>query len=216
MDDAHTPVPAVPAIFEEPPHAGAAVCRRLAVQVGPVFGGVRSALQLSDLAPVDAGRSEVRQTVFRELGGRHRFPRGTDCRRCANAATRIRAKRHDVRHLAFECLGVRLVVEISSRHVGWANWLLAVLHRNNCSPRPRLALRCLWRVVEMRFIHLFLVGYFILVVGLGMALWQTGVLSRVAPIWIAIGALVAIGLGIMLAVTSGKPDISEEVTKRGG
>jgi hypothetical protein len=69
---------------------------------------------------------------------------------------------------------------------------------------------------RMRFIHLFLVGYFILVVGLGMALWQTGVLSRVAPIWIAIGALVAIGLGIMLAVTSGKPDISEEVTKRGG
>jgi hypothetical protein len=67
----------------------------------------------------------------------------------------------------------------------------------------------------MRFIHLFLVGYFILAIGLGMALWQTGVLSRVPPIWIAIGALLAIGLGIMLAVSSGKPDISEEVTKRG-
>jgi hypothetical protein len=67
----------------------------------------------------------------------------------------------------------------------------------------------------MRFIHLFLVGYFILVIGLGLALWQTGVLSRVAPIWIGIVALVAIGLGIMLAVTSGRPDISEEVTKRG-
>jgi hypothetical protein len=67
----------------------------------------------------------------------------------------------------------------------------------------------------MRFIHLFLVGYFILVIGLGLALWQTGVLSRVAPIWIGIAALVAIGLGIMLAVTSGRPDISEEVTKRG-
>jgi hypothetical protein len=67
----------------------------------------------------------------------------------------------------------------------------------------------------MRFIHLFLVGYFILAIGLGMALWQTGVLSRVAPIWVAIGALVVIGLGIMLAVSSGKPDISEEITKRG-
>ena len=65
----------------------------------------------------------------------------------------------------------------------------------------------------MRFIHLFLVGYFILVVGIGLALWQTGVLSRIAPIWIGIGALVAIGMGIMLSVASGKPTISEEIEK---
>jgi hypothetical protein len=66
----------------------------------------------------------------------------------------------------------------------------------------------------MRFIHLFLVGYFVLVLGIGLALWQTGILGRVAPIWIAIGALVAIGAGIMMAVSSGKPDISEEITKK--
>ena len=65
----------------------------------------------------------------------------------------------------------------------------------------------------MRFIHLFLVGYFVLIVGVALALWQTGVLSRVAPIWIGIGALVAIGVGIMLSVSSGKPDLSEEVVK---
>jgi hypothetical protein len=65
----------------------------------------------------------------------------------------------------------------------------------------------------MRFIHLFLVGYFILVLGVGLALWQTGMLSRVVPIWIGIGALVSIGVGIMLAVSSGKPDLSEEVVK---
>ena len=63
----------------------------------------------------------------------------------------------------------------------------------------------------MRFIHLFLVGYFILALGVGLALWQTGVLSRVTPIWIGVGALVAIGLGIMLSVSSGKPTVSEEV-----
>ena len=34
----------------------------------------------------------------------------------------------------------------------------------------------------MRFIHLFLIGYFVLIVGVSLALWQTGVLSRVAPI----------------------------------
>jgi hypothetical protein len=57
----------------------------------------------------------------------------------------------------------------------------------------------------MRFIHLFLVGYFILVVGVGLALWQTGLLARVSPIWIGIGVLIALGLGIMMAVSSGKP-----------
>jgi hypothetical protein len=65
----------------------------------------------------------------------------------------------------------------------------------------------------MRFIHLFLIGYFVLVLGVGLALWQTGMLSRVAPIWIGIGALVSIGLGIMLSVSSGKPTLSEEVVK---
>ncbi|MEQ1573923.1 MAG: hypothetical protein ABL993_06720 [Vicinamibacterales bacterium] len=58
---------------------------------------------------------------------------------------------------------------------------------------------------HMRFIHLFLVGYVILALGVGLALWQTGVLNRVAPIWIGIGILVAIGVGIMLSVSSGKP-----------
>ena len=65
----------------------------------------------------------------------------------------------------------------------------------------------------MRFIHLFLAGYFILVLGVGLALWQTGVLNHVAPIWIGIGVLVAVGLGIMMSVSSGKPTISEEVER---
>jgi hypothetical protein len=65
----------------------------------------------------------------------------------------------------------------------------------------------------MKFIHLFLVGYFILVLGVGLALWQSGVLGRLAPIWIGVGVLVAIGLGIMLAVSSGRPTISEEVQR---
>jgi len=63
----------------------------------------------------------------------------------------------------------------------------------------------------MRFIHLFLIGYFTLIIGIAIALWQTGVLSHVAPIWIVVGALVAIGVGIMLSVSSGKPTASEEI-----
>jgi hypothetical protein len=62
----------------------------------------------------------------------------------------------------------------------------------------------------MRFIHLFLIGYFVLIVGLALALWQSGILQRLDPMWIGIGAVIAIGLGIMAAVTSGKPAITEE------
>jgi hypothetical protein len=65
----------------------------------------------------------------------------------------------------------------------------------------------------MRFIHLFLIGYFILIIGIGAALWQTGVLAHVAPIWIGIGTLVAVGVGIMLSVSSGRPTVTEELEK---
>jgi hypothetical protein len=65
----------------------------------------------------------------------------------------------------------------------------------------------------MRFIHLFLAGYFILMLGVGLALWQAGVLGRVAPVWIGVGILVVIGLGIMMSVFSGKPDITEEIKR---
>ena len=62
----------------------------------------------------------------------------------------------------------------------------------------------------MRFIHLYLVGYFVLVLGAVLALWQAGVFARVSAIWLAIGALIVFGLGIMLAVTAGKPTVTRE------
>lgn len=57
----------------------------------------------------------------------------------------------------------------------------------------------------MRFINMFLIGYFVLIVGIALALWQWGVLDSVAPIWLGIGVIVAVGIGIMMAVSSGKP-----------
>ena len=38
----------------------------------------------------------------------------------------------------------------------------------------------------MRFIHLYLVGYFVLIIGAAMALYQSGVLARMSAMWIAI------------------------------
>ena len=66
----------------------------------------------------------------------------------------------------------------------------------------------------MRFIHLYLIGYIFLIAGVGLALWQLGILSRIPPIWIGIGALLAIGLGIMLSVSSGKPTMTEELERK--
>jgi hypothetical protein len=55
----------------------------------------------------------------------------------------------------------------------------------------------------MKFLKLYLIGYFILLIGGVLALWQAGILSEIPGVWIAIGAVVAVGLGIMLAVASG-------------
>jgi hypothetical protein len=62
----------------------------------------------------------------------------------------------------------------------------------------------------MRFINIYLIGYFILVIGAALALWQSGILARITGTWIAIGALIAVGFGIMLAVSAGKPEITRE------
>jgi len=62
----------------------------------------------------------------------------------------------------------------------------------------------------MRFVHIYLIGYFILLLGAALALWQAGAFAHIPAIWVAIGATIAIGLGIMLAVTAGKPAIPNE------
>jgi hypothetical protein len=62
----------------------------------------------------------------------------------------------------------------------------------------------------MRFINLYLIGYFVLLIGALAALWYGGVLRHVSPAWILIGLVIAIGLGIMLSVSGGKPTITEE------
>ncbi len=54
----------------------------------------------------------------------------------------------------------------------------------------------------MRFVQIYLIGYFLLIAGAVLAVWQAGILERIPGVWLAIGALVAIGFGVMLAVAS--------------
>ena len=62
----------------------------------------------------------------------------------------------------------------------------------------------------MSFMRLYIVGYFVLIVGALLALWQADILGRIPIAWIAIGLIIAIGLGIILAVTSTRPPVRLE------
>jgi len=53
----------------------------------------------------------------------------------------------------------------------------------------------------MKWMRMYMLGYFIVLVGLVAALWKLGVLERVGPVWAAIGIVIAIGLGVMVSVS---------------
>ena len=57
----------------------------------------------------------------------------------------------------------------------------------------------------MRFINLYFVGYLLLLFGIVLGLWKAGILANVSPAWVLIGLVIAIGLGVMMSVGSGKP-----------
>lgn len=54
----------------------------------------------------------------------------------------------------------------------------------------------------MKWTGMFLVGYFIVVGGILAALWKLGVLADIGTTWTLIGVVIAIGIGIMLAVSN--------------
>jgi hypothetical protein len=60
----------------------------------------------------------------------------------------------------------------------------------------------------MRYLKIYLVGYFVLLIGAAWALWEAEILEQIPGVWIAIAAIIAIGLGIMLAVASGRPAVT--------
>jgi hypothetical protein len=62
----------------------------------------------------------------------------------------------------------------------------------------------------MRFVHIYLIGYFILVLGALAALWYGGALRHISAGWLLIGLVIAVGLGIMLSISAGKPEITRE------
>jgi hypothetical protein len=54
----------------------------------------------------------------------------------------------------------------------------------------------------VRFVTLYLVAYFLLLAGAARALWSSGVLAEIPVVWILCTAALAVGAGLLLAVTS--------------
>jgi len=59
----------------------------------------------------------------------------------------------------------------------------------------------------MKWTGIYLVGYLVMLVGVLAALWKSGVIERIGTTWTIIGVVIAIGIGIMVAVAnSGKKE----------
>ena len=65
----------------------------------------------------------------------------------------------------------------------------------------------------MKFLKLYLIGYFVLLVGAGLALWQAEILDEIPGIWLTIGIVIAVGFGIMLAVASAPRAVTTTTTR---
>ena len=65
----------------------------------------------------------------------------------------------------------------------------------------------------MKRMGLYLLGYCLVVVAGLLALWKTGVLASIGGFWIGVGLLVAVGLGIMIAVGGSRANETIEVDR---
>ena len=54
----------------------------------------------------------------------------------------------------------------------------------------------------MKWTGMYLLGFVVLVGGILAALWKLGVLEKMGAVWTLIGVVIAIGVGIMIAVSS--------------
>ena len=51
----------------------------------------------------------------------------------------------------------------------------------------------------MSFMRVYVAGYFVLIAGALLALWNAEILSRIPLAWIAIGLIIAVAPGIVLS-----------------
>jgi hypothetical protein len=66
----------------------------------------------------------------------------------------------------------------------------------------------------MKWMSLYLVGYLLFMAGVFLALWKWDILDQIGPSWTLVAVLVALGMGVMIAVSnSGRKENVEIKTK---
>ena len=66
----------------------------------------------------------------------------------------------------------------------------------------------------MKWTGMYLLGYVILIGGLLAALWKLGILVTIGSTWTVIGVVIAIGIGIMISVSSSGTKESIEIDRK--
>jgi hypothetical protein len=66
----------------------------------------------------------------------------------------------------------------------------------------------------MKWVGMYLVGFVVLVGGLLAALWKLGILDTIGTTWTVIGVVIAIGLGIMIAVSNSGSKENIEIERK--
>ena len=66
----------------------------------------------------------------------------------------------------------------------------------------------------MKWTGLYLLGFVILIGGLLAALWKLGILATIGTTWTLIGVVIAIGIGIMISVSSSGTKESIEIDRK--
>ena len=65
----------------------------------------------------------------------------------------------------------------------------------------------------MKWTGIYLLGFVVMLGGIIAALWKSGVLERIGTTWTIIGIVIAIGIGIMIAVANSGRKESIQIEK---
>jgi hypothetical protein len=66
----------------------------------------------------------------------------------------------------------------------------------------------------MKWAGMYLAGFIVLICGLLAALWKLGILASIGTTWTVIGVVIAIGIGIMLAVSNSGSKENIEIDRK--
>lgn len=66
----------------------------------------------------------------------------------------------------------------------------------------------------MKWAGMYLLGFVVLIGGLLAALWKLGLLASIGTTWTVIGVVIAIGIGIMIAVSNSGSKENIEIDRK--